>query len=98
MPAEARVVERPDAVIVPALVDAGIPVEDARDFCNDGCWETTIAGPDGITMTLLVWYPAVGPFPDKEPLSYGGVFDGEAYAAPIEHQAHGDDGHAGHNH
>ena len=33
-----------DEAIVPALVKWGIPLEDARDYTNDGCWEIIIAG------------------------------------------------------
>jgi formate C-acetyltransferase len=33
-----------DRVAVPALVRLGIPVEDARDYCNDGCSELIIGG------------------------------------------------------
>lgn len=28
--------------IIKGLVAKGIPIEDARDFCNDGCWEVLI--------------------------------------------------------
>jgi len=42
-----------DEIVVPALVDAGIPLEDARDFCNDGCWETTIAGKTQFTYVTF---------------------------------------------
>ena len=40
-----------DEVIVPGLVAAGVPVEDARDYTNDGCWETLIPG-----KTDFNWY------------------------------------------
>ncbi len=33
-----------DDVIIPGLAAAGVPVEDARDYTNDGCWETLIPG------------------------------------------------------
>ena len=33
-----------DESIIPALVKWGIPIEDARDYTNDGCWEVIIAG------------------------------------------------------
>jgi formate C-acetyltransferase len=33
-----------DHVAVPALVRLGIPIEDARDYCNDGCSELIIGG------------------------------------------------------
>ena len=42
-----------DEIVVPALVDAGIPIEDARDFANDGCWETTIAGKTQFTYVTF---------------------------------------------
>lgn len=33
-----------DEVAVPALTRLGIPIEDARDYCNDGCSELIIGG------------------------------------------------------
>lgn len=33
-----------DDAIIPGFVDIGIPIEDARDYSNDGCWETLIPG------------------------------------------------------
>ncbi len=33
-----------DEVIIPALTRIGIPIEDARDYCNDGCSELIIGG------------------------------------------------------
>lgn len=33
-----------DDAIIPGFVDMGIPVEDAREYSNDGCWETLIPG------------------------------------------------------
>jgi formate C-acetyltransferase len=33
-----------DDVAIPALVRLGIPVEDARDYCNDGCQELIVGG------------------------------------------------------
>jgi len=33
-----------DETIIPGFVDLGIPVEDARGYSNDGCWETLIPG------------------------------------------------------
>ncbi|MBN1583860.1 MAG: hypothetical protein JXA89_24345, partial [Anaerolineae bacterium] len=33
-----------DEAIVPALEQVGIPLADARDYTNDGCWETIIPG------------------------------------------------------
>lgn len=33
-----------DETIIPGFVDLGIPVEEARDYCSDGCWETLLPG------------------------------------------------------
>lgn len=33
-----------DDVIIPGFVEFGIPVAEARDYSNDGCWETLIPG------------------------------------------------------
>jgi pyruvate-formate lyase len=33
-----------DGVVIPALTRLGIPIEDARDYCNDGCSELIIDG------------------------------------------------------
>jgi formate C-acetyltransferase len=33
-----------DEAIIPGFVDLGIPLELARDYSNDGCWETLIQG------------------------------------------------------
>lgn len=33
-----------DEIIIKGLVKAGIPLEDARDYTNDGCWEVLIPG------------------------------------------------------
>jgi pyruvate-formate lyase len=33
-----------DEIIVKGLVKRGIPIEDARDYSNDGCWEVLIPG------------------------------------------------------
>ena len=33
-----------DDVAIPALLKLGIPIEDARDYCNDGCSELVIGG------------------------------------------------------
>ncbi len=33
-----------DEVLVPAIEKLGIPIEDARGYSNDGCWETLIPG------------------------------------------------------
>lgn len=33
-----------DDAIIPSLTNSGFPVEDARDYTNDGCWEVIIPG------------------------------------------------------
>jgi formate C-acetyltransferase len=33
-----------DEIIIPALVETGIPIEDARDYTNDGCSEILVQG------------------------------------------------------
>jgi len=33
-----------DETIIPGFIDMGIPLEEARDYTNDGCWETLIPG------------------------------------------------------
>ncbi len=33
-----------DEVVIPALLDIGTPLEDARDYCNDGCSEIIMGG------------------------------------------------------
>ena len=33
-----------DDAIIPGFVEIGIPIEEARDYSNDGCWETLIPG------------------------------------------------------
>ena len=33
-----------DDVAIPGLLELGIPIEDARDYCNDGCSELIIGG------------------------------------------------------
>lgn len=33
-----------DEYIIKGLTDMGIPIEDARDYSNDGCWEVLIPG------------------------------------------------------
>ncbi len=42
-----------DEAIVPGFVDLGIPIEDARDYSNDGCWETVIPGKSHFTFSHI---------------------------------------------
>ncbi len=39
-----------DAVALPGLLRLGIPIEDARDYCNDGCSELIIGGKSTISF------------------------------------------------
>ncbi len=41
-----------DEVIIPALTNLGIPIEDARDYCNDGCSELIIGGKGTISFRV----------------------------------------------
>ena len=41
-----------DDVVLPALARLGIPLEDARDYCNDGCSELIIGGKGTITFKV----------------------------------------------
>ena len=40
-----------DDAIIPGFVDMGIPVEDARNYSNDGCWEVLIPGKSHFTYS-----------------------------------------------
>lgn len=40
-----------DEVAIPGLLRLGIPIEDARDYCNDGCSELIIGGKSTISFT-----------------------------------------------
>jgi formate C-acetyltransferase len=42
-----------DEVAVPSLVRVGIPIEDARDYCNDGCAELIIGGKSTIRFQVF---------------------------------------------
>ena len=41
-----------DEVVLPALARLGIPIEDARDYCNDGCSEIIIGGKGTIAFRV----------------------------------------------
>lgn len=42
-----------DELLIPALVEAGIPIEDARDYSNDGCWEVLIPGKSNFSYVFM---------------------------------------------
>jgi len=41
-----------DEVVIPGLLRLGIPLEDARDYCNDGCSELIIGGKSTIRFCV----------------------------------------------
>jgi len=41
-----------DEVVIPALSRLGIPIEDVRDYCNDGCSELIIGGKGTISFRV----------------------------------------------
>ena len=43
-----------DDAIIPGLVELGIPVEDARDYTNDGCWEVLVPGKSHFTYAHVM--------------------------------------------
>jgi formate C-acetyltransferase len=48
-----------DDVAIPALLRLGIPVEDARDYCNDGCQELIVGGRTFSRFTVYDALPAL---------------------------------------
>ena len=42
-----------DEIFVDGFIKAGIPVEDARDYSNDGCWECLIPGRTNFGFCML---------------------------------------------
>lgn len=48
-----------DSVIIPSLVEMGIPLEDARDYAPDGCWEVLIPGKSEFRYTEIHLLKAV---------------------------------------
>ena len=42
-----------DEVAIPGLLQLGIPIEDARDYCNDGCSELIIGGKSTIRFQCV---------------------------------------------
>jgi len=42
-----------DEVIIPGLQKLGIPLEETRDYSNDGCWETLISGKTEFRYTIF---------------------------------------------
>jgi len=58
-------------VIMRGLVDMGIPIREARDFANDGCWEVLIPGRTAFTYMpfdmLLLLQQTLGLAPERMP-------------------------------
>ena len=48
-----------DEVVVPALVDFGYPLAEARDYANDGCWEVLVPGRTAFGYRPFDLLPAV---------------------------------------
>ena len=48
-----------DEVVIPALLRLGIPLEDALDYCNDGCSELIIGGKSTIRFRVHDSLPAL---------------------------------------
>ena len=48
-----------DQVVIPALLRLGIPLEDARGYCNDGCSELIIGGKSTIRFKVHDCLPAL---------------------------------------
>jgi formate C-acetyltransferase len=46
-----------DEVILPGLLGLGIPIEDARDYCNDGCSEIIMGGRGTISFRVYDLLP-----------------------------------------
>ena len=42
-----------DDSIIPGFVDIGVPVEDARHYTSDGCWETLIPGKSHFSYAII---------------------------------------------
>ena len=43
-----------DDAIIPGFLELGIPVEEARDYSNDGCWECLIPGKSYLTYAHVM--------------------------------------------
>lgn len=72
-----------DALVIRSLVEFGYPLEDARDFANDGCWEVTIPGKTAFSYCPFDLLPAfqetLGLGPGNTVTPDGATFD-EVYA------------------
>lgn len=73
-----------DDAIIPGFVELGIPLEEARDYSNDGCWECLIPGRSHFTyahimnLRCLEWVFTKGTTlltGDKEGLDTGDLSD-----------------------
>ncbi|WP_343248643.1 pyruvate formate lyase family protein [Diplocloster hominis] len=42
-----------DEVIIPGLVEMGLPLKEARCYSNDGCWETLVPGKTNFSLVNL---------------------------------------------
>jgi len=48
-----------DEVVIPAMSKLGIPIEDARDYCNDGCSELIIGGKSTLNFQVFDSLPVL---------------------------------------
>jgi pyruvate-formate lyase len=66
-------------LIIPALVDMGIPLADARTFANDGCWEVLVPGKTAFAYRpfdlLQVLQTTLGLDASSAPLASDASFD-----------------------
>jgi formate C-acetyltransferase len=65
-----------DESIIPGFVDLGIPVEAARDYSNDGCWETLIQGKSHFSYAHVLNIRAVEWVFTRGVSPYNGVREG----------------------
>jgi pyruvate-formate lyase len=69
-----------DDVAIPALLRLGIPLEDARDYCNDGCQELIVGGRTFTRFTvhdaLLALQETVLSGPEEGYSTFGDVMQG----------------------
>ncbi len=54
-----------DNVAIPGLLQLGIPIEDARDYCNDGCSEVIIGGKSTIRFNNFDTLPMLNETVEK---------------------------------
>lgn len=43
-----------DRTIIPGFLELGVPIEDARNYCSDGCWETLVCGKTHFSYGMIL--------------------------------------------